>query len=398
MKKCCLIILIVCSACSTYASYNWQQLTSMPSNGRVGASGFTVNNKLYYGFGDYDYSIQYKDLWEYDPATDTWAQKADLPGVARVSSTSFSINGFGYVGLGWTSYIGATTLGDFYKYDPAGNTWTTIATFPGNGRFNASSFVINGYAYVGIGASPQQSMYRYNPVNNSWQQMASFPGAAVQSTSSFTVNDLGFICGGWDGNAMTNELWAYDPLTNSWAQKTSAPVPRISAIAFVIDDLAFVGTGGTGNFGGTQDMYQYDYLSDSWTLTTAFPGLPLNGFRGLSIGNTAYGFGGGDAGIGYYSSELWKFAAATGIKENTEHNVRVYFNMVNQTLQIALDKTGRALTIQLFSINGQKILSDSFNETLFSIDLKDFNLTAGSYIYSINDGEKIISSGKLLIQ
>ena len=33
--------------------------------------------------------ILLKDLWQYDPNTDTWMQKADLPGAARRDAVAF---------------------------------------------------------------------------------------------------------------------------------------------------------------------------------------------------------------------------------------------------------------------------------------------------------------------
>jgi N-acetylneuraminic acid mutarotase len=395
MKKCCLIILVVCSAFSTYAAYNWQQLTSMPSYGRAGTAGFAIGNKVYYGLGDFNYTMQFSDLWEYDPQLDTWTQKADFIGSARVSTTFFSLNGNGYIGLGWSSYVNSSSYNNFYKYDAASNTWTAVSSYPGAATFNAISFVINGFAYTGLGGSSGKDIYKYDPINDTWTGIAAFPGGAIQSASAFSVNNSGFVYGGWDGFSMIDELWAYDPLSNQWTQKTSAPVSRSSCIAFTIDNTAFVGTGADIT-GTTTSMYKYDAANNSWSPAPSFPGVPHAGFRASVIGNTAYGFGGDEAGIGYYCNEIWKFSNVTGIDNLNYSNTKVFY--YQNALHIDSKEQQPFSNIEFYSLNGERIFSVPLNSKTTTICLTDYTISTGNYLYSIYDSfGKIKSSGKIFI-
>ena len=396
MKK--LLTLFYCIALSMVANanYTWQQLASIPSNGRLGAAGFSIGNKVYFGTGDYFSTTQYNDIWQYDPSSNTWSQMASLPGSStRVSACAFSGNGFGYMGLGWNKFANATALYDFYKYDPTINSWSPIAQYPGTNGFNAISFVIGNMAYVGLGGN--SSMYSYDPINNLWATIANFPGSAIQSASAFSVYGNGFVFGGWDGASVINELWSYNPSINSWTQKTNCPLFSGSSTAFAINGYAFVGAGGTGIQGGQVDFYQYFPIIDAWSSAPSFPGLPLATFRATVIGNTAYAFGGGDAGNNFYSNQLWKFENTSSIEDHSQLNITILYNAANTVLEIRCpsDLNGK---LTFFALNGQKIMDESLLSANTSITLSPYKLKPGIYLYTIIDkNNTVIVSSKIFI-
>jgi N-acetylneuraminic acid mutarotase len=122
---------------------------------------FVIGNKGYMAGGTNNF-INKKDLWEYNPVTDTWTQKADCPGTGRYSGIGFSITNYGYIGLGQTGALG-TFLKDIWEYNPATNTWTRKIDFPYEGRGTAVAFSINGKAYAGAGGTP------YNFYKDLWE-------------------------------------------------------------------------------------------------------------------------------------------------------------------------------------------------------------------------------------
>jgi N-acetylneuraminic acid mutarotase len=113
-----------------------------------------VNNRGYVGTGVIDGAswTTTGDFWEYDPTGDTWTKRADFFGVTRGYAQGFAINGKGYIGLG-VQYIEPMTLPvDLWEYDPQGNAWTRQPDLPGSGRGMAVSFVIDSRGYVGLGS------------------------------------------------------------------------------------------------------------------------------------------------------------------------------------------------------------------------------------------------------
>ncbi|MEP7265584.1 MAG: T9SS type A sorting domain-containing protein [Bacteroidota bacterium] len=390
MKKTLLSIFLGLFLNQSHASYSWQQLSSLPSYGRLGASGFAIGNKIYFGFGDFNALYQYNDLWEYDPQLNTWTQKASLSGPSRVSACSFEINGYGYVGLGWSAYSNSTAFNSFYRYDPVNNNWNTISNFPGAARGNAVSFVINGIAYVGLGYAPLHSdFYKYNPLTNQWSAISNFPGGGRQSSSTFVLNNYGYVYGGSDGNSMVSSMLRYDATLDSWTIRNNGPYIVGAATNFVIDNTAFLGCGTDGSLTGLQNFYQYNDVTDNWILIAPFPGLPVYALRAVTIGNTAYCFGGGDAVVGYYSNELWKFSMITGIENNTTDAIKTIYNNSGKYIDVFMSDEIKNCTFNLYNLNGQLLYSENISEGNHRISLSHLSLTSGIYIYKISGKESM---------
>jgi N-acetylneuraminic acid mutarotase len=133
-----------------------------------GPAAFSINGKGYLGVGwmvERDCNI--KDFYEYDPATDTWTRKASFPGILRGSATSFSLpNGKGYVMMGYANELN-TYLKDVWEYDPVEDKWTRLNDFPGSPRFGARAMVIGNDAYImtGYGGVYEKDLYRFSPGN-----------------------------------------------------------------------------------------------------------------------------------------------------------------------------------------------------------------------------------------
>ena len=85
-----------------------------------------------------------KDLWEFNPQTETWSQKANFSGTARRQAVCFTAANKAYVGTGED----ATGLKkDVYAYDPNLNAWNQVADFSGTARRDAVAFELNGFGF-----------------------------------------------------------------------------------------------------------------------------------------------------------------------------------------------------------------------------------------------------------
>ncbi len=128
----------------------------------------------------------------------------------------------------------------FYKYDPSSDTWTNIAPFPGNNRYDVIEFVLNGEGYVTTGSTGgppyEQDGYKYNPGTNTWTQIANFPGTAGRSGGSgFDDNGLGYGgFGQYDSGSgvFLSDFHSYNPATNIWTAKTN--------LSYANDDAWFI--------------------------------------------------------------------------------------------------------------------------------------------------------------
>lgn len=136
----------------------WTQKTDFGGTPRNFSVGFSIGAKGYIGTGD-DGTFK-NDFWEYDTLTNIWAQKANFGGGIRRGATGFAIASKGYIGTGEPS------LNDFWEYNPLIDTWTQKASFGGVGRHFAVGFAIGTKGYIGTGLASISSFndfWEYNP-------------------------------------------------------------------------------------------------------------------------------------------------------------------------------------------------------------------------------------------
>ena len=132
----------------------WTSLPGPDMEGRADHSiAFSINGKGYVGTGNTNDAF-HNDFWEFDPSigdNGTWMQKANVPGEQRSSAVGLALNNFGYVGMGYG--FNSVYFKDFWKYDPANDSWSKVASHPGEyGRFSPSFTTLNGKGYIGFGS------------------------------------------------------------------------------------------------------------------------------------------------------------------------------------------------------------------------------------------------------
>jgi hypothetical protein len=139
----------------------------------------------------------------------------------RQSATGFVINNYAYVGLG---ACGVTNYNNFSRYDPIANTWIAVAPFPGPGRNGAFSFTLYNRGYVGLGYNYQNNsnpytifkdFWEYEPVSDVWKQLPDFPGGKRHNGIFFSLNDRGYFGLGSDtihNVHYMNDIWEYRPV------------------------------------------------------------------------------------------------------------------------------------------------------------------------------------------
>ncbi|MCB9336652.1 MAG: tail fiber domain-containing protein [Lewinellaceae bacterium] len=251
---------------------SWTQLNDFPANfnARYRAVSFVLGGEAYVGTG---YSGTYKkDLWKYNPATDSWTQLNDFPANfdARSGAVSFMVGGEAYVGTGLAS--GSTYKKDLWKYDPATDSWTQLNDFPANfdARLAVVSFVLGGEAYVGTGEASgftyKKDLWKYNPATDSWTQLNDFPANfdARRSAIAFMLSGEAFVGTGigTTGAFFKKDLWKYDPATDSWTQLNDFPAnfdARWGVVSFVVGGEAYVGTGIASGNSYKKDLWKYNY-------------------------------------------------------------------------------------------------------------------------------------------
>ncbi|MFK8007549.1 MAG: kelch repeat-containing protein [Saprospiraceae bacterium] len=151
------------------ATDTWSEKPDFPDLPRHHPYQFAVGDYIYTGFGhgsSINGNLNIFDEWyRYDPQTEIWDQMATLPAEGRVAGTQFSHGDKGYVLSGDGDNHNFMSTGEFWEYDPVVDEWTSLPPHPGTSRWAPTSFVIDDYVYFMTGLSQSSvedlNMYRY---------------------------------------------------------------------------------------------------------------------------------------------------------------------------------------------------------------------------------------------
>lgn len=259
----------------------WISKGVVPFGHRNAALSFTIGENIYIGGGEIKDKTT-KDFWKFNTFDETWTCVADIPH-EDVGGISFSLNGKGYLGLGSErGNVPKYFRNDFYEYQPLENQWVKKKDYPGLGRVDVSSFVINNEGYVGLGFGNTycKDFYRYNPIRDKWIKMSDFSGGPVSGALGVSTGSKGFIVTG--DRASDNKKFTYEfiPGSNKWEQRKDYPGARYFLSGFGLDSNQFIaGCGGAeGGEVRYRDFYLYNSLADEWK--------PLPDYPVEKIGNT----------------------------------------------------------------------------------------------------------------
>jgi len=130
----------------------WSRGPDFPSIARHHPYQFGVGDHVYVGFGHgpnvNNQLVIFNEWYRYDPATEEWDEMATLPAEGRVAGQQFSHNDKGYVLSGEGRDHSAMEEGEFWAYDPVEDEWEAMPSHPGNSRWAPASFVVNDEVYI----------------------------------------------------------------------------------------------------------------------------------------------------------------------------------------------------------------------------------------------------------
>jgi N-acetylneuraminic acid mutarotase len=281
MKRHALLMLLAVSAiaCSkdedpAASLGSWVQQNDFPGEGRTSALSFSVQGKGYWVLGGNTTNSFLREIWAYDPATDSWTQKNDfpfdVPGVAAAAS-----NEKGYV----MSYSGS-----LYEYSPVADTWKFLSLFPGGNRPGMAAFALGGNLYFGTGngvifdANNQppvfKDFWKYDVSQNKWTAITDFPGVARTEAVSFVIGEKGYVGLGFNGVGappIYKDVWSYDATSASWTQV--ADFPQSDSWYGIVFSNATRGYIGVHENNETHRgiVYEYNPGSNAWRKVQMFP-------------------------------------------------------------------------------------------------------------------------------
>jgi N-acetylneuraminic acid mutarotase len=211
--------------------------------------------------------------WRYDPASDTWTTLADMPS-ARGSLVALALNGRVHVLGGATSQPQALNQ----IYDPATDSWSDAAPMPA-GRSGLTGSVLDGEIYLtggyilSGGVIPQTDLFIYNPVSDEWRSAAPLPTGRLGMDAATFQSTL-LVFGGAATATVPSRTLQYDPATDSWSQQADMP-----------QAVSFMGVARVGNRihvlgGGATNLNRFDGLAINRQYTPKGGDFVINGGHG----------------------------------------------------------------------------------------------------------------------
>lgn len=177
----------------------------------------------------------------YDTATNTWSQGASLP-APRSGAGVAAFNGKIYIIAGSTAGSDANTV---FEYDPVANTYATKAPVP-MAAGNIGARELGGLIYA-VGGAAIYLHYAYNPATDTWSTIADGPTPNFQTPGVFALNGELWVEGGTNGFSpypANQQVQIYNPGANSWRFGPTFNTPRYgSSAAGVIAGRAYVAGG-----------------------------------------------------------------------------------------------------------------------------------------------------------
>lgn len=325
-----------------------------------------------------------RKMYSYSPFQDDWDEEVSLGGASgdgleRGSACAFSLNHENvqkvYVCLGQTQTV--AYMKDLWEFNPQTETWSQKANFSGTARRQAVCFTVANNAYVGTGETAsglKKDFYAYNPTTNTWTQVADFSGTARRDAVAFELNGFGFVGTGDDGT-LKNDLWMYDVTSDTWIDKASFPgTPRAGAVAWGAQTVAYVGTGEDLNGDFKHDLYEYNYYLNAWIQRANIPAPGRKNAFAFYIDGVSY-VGGGYNGV--FLEDFWAYAGTAGLNSVETIDVKLYPNPIQHQFMVQSEQTMEKIAV--YSLDGKQVSTESDAQRQFSLDVSNWN--SGTYIF-----------------
>jgi len=243
--------------CSSVGSWSEQAGYPIAVSGNAVAS---VDGNVY-SFGGIASNTAVSNAYKYSPATNTWTPIASLP-AARGWFSATSDGTYIYL-LGGVDQNFNTTA-TLWRYDPISNSYnTSLPPYTIPTYFHACAY-LNGkiYRIAGRGIGTDFHVEVYDIATNSWSMAANYPFA----NHSLMAAALGNYIYAGGGNASPDKTWRYDPSTDTWDDAAIADFPAgRSAAASGAYNGRWLVAGGDVNFAISNTAIAWDPATNTWS-------------------------------------------------------------------------------------------------------------------------------------
>lgn len=202
-----------------------------------------VDNNIYVpgGFNNSSFGGPLNFMQIYNSFTNTWSSGANMPAALSGSAVA-AFNGKVYIIAGFTVPF-PTATNTVYEYDPVANIYATKAPMPATAG-NVPGALLGNEIFVVGGFAPGVA-YAYNPATDTWRSIAAPSPADCEAGGAFALSGELWLfgCLGQPGA----NVKIYNPSSNSWRAGPSLNSSHEGGSADgIYNTFGFVAGGGAG--------------------------------------------------------------------------------------------------------------------------------------------------------
>ncbi len=292
MKAKSLIVCVAVWLCACQSSIEeWHQPVTRCAGAPVALTSsacFVYNGQGYVFGGRTANGTLSNHLYSYNPSTDTWTDLGATPLKARVRARAICVGDEVYIGLGFNGHVleDSAYLADWWRWQPATNTWDTVASYPSERTVGPVIGTDGTYIYAADGGKQnfERWIFRYSIADDEWTQladglprMASYPPRAHSACGAFCQGRF-FLGAGYTRDG-SSDFWIEPELRADsivWHGRTGLNGKRHNATAAADKDYIYVSGGHL--YGGTvtngklyDDILRYNVAADQWVRIAHLP-------------------------------------------------------------------------------------------------------------------------------
>jgi len=275
-----------------FSGGSWTQVTTMPDPRAF--MGTAVVNGVIYVIGGAETRKITGSVEAYDPSNGQWASKAAMPTI-RIDFAVAVVHGIIYAIGGEDGSFNPPVLNSVEAYDTTTNTWSEKSPLP-TPLLGLRAGVVDDKIYTvggGLCFSCQEvavnTVYEYDPAADTWTSVAPMPTARLDLAVR-VMNGLLYAVGGYGGDNLTGALEAYNPTTNTWATLAPMPTPRGGLAAGVVNGRLYA-VGGDNGYTDYAKNEIYNPTTNRWTTHAPLPVRETDLGVGV-VNNVLYAVGG----------------------------------------------------------------------------------------------------------
>jgi len=195
-----------------------------------------ISGSTIFVFGGY-FSGALVTCQKYNILTDTWSSIPNMAAAKQYMSAA-RLGNYIYV-------FGSSGNSAIYKYDIAGNTWTTQVTT--HSDYSYSAVTVGNYIYIFGGHNSSNVVKKYDPINDTWitsPTLTPIPGAGLESGNAFVHGTYVYLLG---GSLAKTQFLRYNTVSNSWTALDSMPYDKYAACGGITESGDLYMMSGAGN-------------------------------------------------------------------------------------------------------------------------------------------------------